>query len=136
VDARDQDINRLILGDFSKRIRSRPSLDRLATSSSSMKDTASRTKGSSSTTRTRRPIIAKREPPKSVPCFFVTDSAGQKLAYICYEDEPGRRSAANLLTKDEARRIAAIPSCPSFCSAERVGEPHKWPFLVCDHTNG
>jgi hypothetical protein len=28
-------------------------------------------------------------------------------AHIYYEDEPGQRSAAKLLTKDEARRIAA-----------------------------
>jgi hypothetical protein len=34
------------------------------------------------------------------------DANGQKLAYIYYESEPGRRSAAKLLTKDEARRIA------------------------------
>jgi hypothetical protein len=34
-------------------------------------------------------------------CFIVKDASGQKL------DEPGRRSAAKLLTKDEARRIAA-----------------------------
>jgi len=36
----------------------------------------------------------------------VKDGAGQKLAFVDFEEEPGRRSAAKLLTKDEARRIA------------------------------
>jgi hypothetical protein len=50
-------------------------------------------------------------PPWSVEeqdaCFVVVEHSGQKLAYIYFEEEPGQRSAAQLLTKDEARRIAA-----------------------------
>jgi hypothetical protein len=39
-------------------------------------------------------------------CFVVRDGNDQQLAYVYFEDEPGRRSAAKLLSKDEARRIA------------------------------
>jgi hypothetical protein len=39
--------------------------------------------------------------------FVVKDGTGQKLGYFYYEEESGRRSAAKLLTKDEARQIAA-----------------------------
>ena len=36
----------------------------------------------------------------------VRDYGAQALVYVYCESEPGRRSAAKLLTKDEARRIA------------------------------
>ena len=40
-------------------------------------------------------------------CFIVRDANGQALAHVYFEEEPGRRAAAKLLTHDEARRIAA-----------------------------
>jgi len=39
--------------------------------------------------------------------YVVRDVNKQQLACVYFENEPGRRSAAKLLTKDEARRIAA-----------------------------
>jgi hypothetical protein len=57
-------------------------------------------------------VTARRFPPhwsveEQPACFVVRDHNGQALAYVYYEEEPGRRSAAKLLSKDEARRIAA-----------------------------
>jgi hypothetical protein len=43
-------------------------------------------------------------PPWSVEeqeaCFVVRDHEGQALAYVYFEDEPGRQAAAKLLSKD------------------------------------
>jgi hypothetical protein len=64
-------------------------------------------------------------PPWSVEeqdaCFVVRDHNGQALAYVYFEDAPGRRSAAKLLTKDEARRIAVnIAKLPAFRGSRRL----------------
>jgi hypothetical protein len=52
----------------------------------------------------------------------VRDGNGQQLAYVYFEDEPGRRSAAKLLSKDEARRI-----CQQYRQASRLAtlDPQK-----------
>jgi len=44
--------------------------------------------------------------------FAVCGANGQALAYVYFEDEPGRRAAAKLLTKDEARRRVNIGRLP------------------------
>jgi hypothetical protein len=47
-------------------------------------------------------VTARRFPPPwsieefNDACFIVRDHNGQALAYVYYEDEPGRRSAAKL----------------------------------------
>jgi hypothetical protein len=44
-------------------------------------------------------------------CFVVRDQGGQQLAYVYFEDEPGRRSAAKLLSKAPTE-LPAIASTP------------------------
>jgi hypothetical protein len=38
--------------------------------------------------------------------YIVRDANNFAVAYVYFESEPGRRAAACLLTRDEARRIA------------------------------
>ena len=40
-------------------------------------------------------------------CFIVKDWNGFAVAYVYYEENRDSQAAANLMTKDEARRIAA-----------------------------
>jgi len=58
----------------------------------------------------------------------VRDANKQQLAYVYFENEPGRRSAAKLLTKDEARRIAA--------KGRRENVTHHEDDLPANHCNG
>jgi hypothetical protein len=45
-------------------------------------------------------------------CYIVHDANGHALAYVYFEDEPGRRSAAHLPTRDEARIASNIAKLP------------------------
>ena len=68
-------------------------------------------------TRTRSPgtILPRISTIAILHVRFVRDNNGQALAYVYFENEPGRRTAANLLTRDgagrneAARRLTSIP---------------------------
>jgi hypothetical protein len=64
-------------------------------------------------------------PPWSVEkqdaCFVIKDRDGQQLAYVYFEDEPGRRSAAKLLTHYEARA-----GCTPGRGLESLSRRHIW----------
>jgi hypothetical protein len=59
-------------------------------------------------------------------CFIIRDANGQPLSYVYYENEPGRRTAAGLLTRDEARRIAInIARLPELLKGPIAFEPRR-----------
>ena len=55
--------------------------------------------------------------------FEVQDATGSiKIAFIYFEDEPGRRRDTKRLTRDEARRVAVhIARIPEYAAAKKQG---------------
>jgi hypothetical protein len=79
-------------------------------------DSSERNNGVGAMAGRQRPIIirpcsraASRRPGRSrkaPPGFIVRDHDKQALAHVYFESEPGRRSSAKLLTRDEAFLIS------------------------------
>ena len=57
-------------------------------------------------------MMPRRFPPpwdieeRNAACFVVMDGNRFPVAHVYFESGPGRRAAANLMTRDEARKIA------------------------------
>jgi hypothetical protein len=71
------------------------------------------------------------QPPRRFPqpwsveetsCFIVTDSAGQKLAYVYFEDEPGGRVAAKLIKFTVVAKVLSLINSRRFCVKARVSD--------------
>jgi hypothetical protein len=68
----------------------------------------------------------RRFPPPRQACFIVNDGDGQALAYVYFEEEPGRRSAENLMSHDEAGALALnIAKLPDLLGSRRAMKPPK-----------
>jgi hypothetical protein len=71
--------------------------------------------------------------------FLVRDNNGQALAYVYFEQEPGRRAAANLLTRALINWPASNVSTTSpLCGAgslhsERRSRVPSWQVIVISH---
>ena len=67
-------------------------------------DAAARNEQSSSSQMSSRRFPAPWSFEETDACFIVRDADGQALAYVYVEGERGRRAAAHLLTRADARR--------------------------------
>jgi hypothetical protein len=66
-------------------------------------------------------------PPPGAPvqgCYIVRDVNGHAPAYIYFEDEPGRRAAAGLLTRDGGSTRPTIPKPKSLVRSA------EWSIIV------
>jgi hypothetical protein len=70
-------------------------------------------------------------------CSELARLKAQKLAYVYFEDAPGRRSAAKLLTKEEARPALEVrPHDENDNSRAQRQQQHKAEIVFCSvHLN-
>jgi hypothetical protein len=68
---------------------------------------------------------------RSISCVIVRHALGRRLGYFYFEDEPGRRSAAQLLSHDEAWCIAAnFPKLPGLLRHQNGGTHLGAPLIL------
>ena len=51
--------------------------------------------------------------------YIVRDANNFAVAYVYFANEPGRRATAGLMTKDEARKVAAGIPCAALIASEK-----------------
>ena len=61
-----------------------------------------------------RAAFRRRGPSRKRTLFIVRDHGGMSLAYVYFEEEPGGRAAAKLLTRDNGTSPPTSPSCRSY----------------------